>query len=445
MLSLNGTICYISYGARRLYNMEPSRSTVSTTRSRGFFYGWVIVAAAAIKGAFMVGSAQFASSVFLLPMQAELGWSRTLLFGALSIRGIVAGALQPFVGPLGDHPRWPLVLLPVGAVLTGLSFMALRWIHSPVVYYLWYAVAGAVGMTLTSHVVMEAILFKWFIRKRPQVVMWVNQGPGVGPLIFPVTLTALIGLVGWRDAWLWFGLGTMAILLPLALMVRTRPEDMGLQPDGEAARPGPRSADPVARTALNERSYTRAEAIRTRTFWTLSFAMAFGLFGIPGFQAHWIPYFLDLGYSPELAATVVLVFGIFGVTSRFLWAIASARFDIRRVFICQALAAAAAAALALLINNVVGLFVWAAAAGLVLVSYFQLQALMAVSYFGRKHIGAVRGVMWPMSTASSAAAPFVLGAMRDAQGSYTGAFLLVSATWLLCALCLFLSRPLKAK
>ncbi len=421
------------------FTLDPS--SLSSSRY-GFFYGWVIVVAAAVKGAFMVGSAQFASSVFLIPMQAELGWSRTVLFGALSVRGIVTGMLQPFVGPLGDHRWWPHVVLPMGAVFMGLSFMALRWVHSPMVFYLWYGLVGAMGMTLISNVIMDAVIFKWFIRKRPQVVMWVNQGPGVAPLLFPVTLTVLIGAVGWRDAWLWFGLGTIAILLPLALMVRTRPEDMGLRPDGEPAQPTHGSGDPEDRSAIDEHSYTRSEAIRTRAFWTLSLAMAFGIFGIPGFQAHWIPYFLDLGFSAEIAATVVFVFGIFGVTSRFVWAILSARFDVRRVFIGQALAAAAAAALALQINNLASLFVWAAVAGLVLVSFFQLQALIAVNYFGRRHIGAVRGAMWPLSTASSAVAPFVIGVLRDAQGSYNGAFVLITVTWLLCAFFVFLSRPL---
>jgi MFS family permease len=422
--------------------MSQRSPATTTAKSHGFFYGWVIVVAAAIKGAFMVGGAQFASSVFLVPMQGELGWSRTVLFGALSVRGIVAGMLQPFVGPLGDHRWWPRVVLPVGAVLMGLSFMALRWVQSPIVFYLWYGLVGAIGMTFISNAITDAVVFKWFIRKRPQVVMWVNQGPGVAPLLFPVTLTALIGAVGWRDAWLWFGLGTIAILLPLALMVRTRPEDMGLTPDGEPARPAHRPGGAGVRS-VDEHSYTRSEAIRTRSFWTLSLAMAFGIFGIPGFQAHWIPYFLDLGFSAEIGATVVFVFGMFGVTSRFLWAILSARFDVRWVFMGQALAAAAAAALALQINNIVLLFVWAAGAGLVLVGFFQLQALIAVNYFGRGHIGAVRGVMWPLSTASSSAAPFVIGALRDAQGSYNGAFTLVSVTWLLCAFFVFLSRPLK--
>ena len=159
------------------------------------------------------------SALLMTGQPAAMASSKTVGSASMlpSVRGIVAGMLQPFVGPLGDHRWWPQVVLPVGAVLMGLSFMTLRWVHSPIIFYLWYGLVGAIGMTFISNAVMDAIIFKWFIRKRPQVVMWVNQGPGVAPLLFPVTLTALIGAVGWRDAWLWFGLSTIAILLPLGL------------------------------------------------------------------------------------------------------------------------------------------------------------------------------------------------------------------------------------
>ena len=101
-----------------------------------FYYGWIIVFAAAVKGAFNVGSAVFASSVFLVSMQEDLGWSRTLIFGALAVRTLAGGLLSPIVGPWGDHPWAPRVALPIGSVLFGLSFMLVKWADSPLEYYL---------------------------------------------------------------------------------------------------------------------------------------------------------------------------------------------------------------------------------------------------------------------------------------------------------------------
>ncbi|MEE8518083.1 MAG: MFS transporter, partial [Dehalococcoidia bacterium] len=300
-----------------------------------FFYGWVIVAVAAVKGSFMVGSAAFASSVFLIPMQAELGWSRTMLFGALSMRGLVAGMLQPFLGPLGDHPWAPRLVVPIGATLLGLSFMMVKWVEVPWVFYFWYGFVGALGMALISNSIMDAVVLKWFLRRRSQALLWVNQGPGTAPMIFPIVLTGLIAAVGWRDAWFWFGVGTIALLVPLSLLIRTRPEDMGQLADGEAPadNQGPGTQ---RRPAFQERSFTRREALRTPAFWTLSVVLALGVFGTPGFQAHWIPYLRDQGFDAGLAATALTTYGLFGISSRFVWAYLTNRFTIRQVFVAQA-------------------------------------------------------------------------------------------------------------
>ena len=130
-----------------------------------FFYGWVIVFVAAVKGAFNVGSAVFATSVFLVPMQDDLGWSRTLIFGALSVRTLAGGMLSPIVGPWGDHPWAPRVALPIGSVLFGLSFMLVKWADTPLEYYLTYGVLGALGLALTSNPILEGVVLKWFIRR----------------------------------------------------------------------------------------------------------------------------------------------------------------------------------------------------------------------------------------------------------------------------------------
>ena len=209
-----------------------------------FFYGWVIVFVAAVKGAFNVGSAVFATSVFLVPMQEDLGWSRTLIFGALSVRTLAGGMLSPIVGPWGDHPWAPRVALPIGSVLFGLSFMFVKWADTPLEYYLTYGVLGALGLALTSNPILEGVVLKWFIRKRAQAIMWMQVGPPTGPMIFPLILTFLITAVGWRDAWMWLGIAATAVFLPLSLLVRTSPESMGLLPDGDrpGAAPPPSSA-----------------------------------------------------------------------------------------------------------------------------------------------------------------------------------------------------------
>lgn len=408
-----------------------------------FFYGWIIVFAAAVKGAFNVGSAVFASSVFLVPMQDDLGWSRTLIFGALAVRTLCGGLLSPIVGPMGDHPWAPRVALPIGSVLFGLSFMLVKWADTPVEYYLSYGVLGAAGLALTSNPILEGVVLKWFIRRRAQAIMWMQVGPPTGPMVFPLLLTLLIGAVGWRDAWMWMGIASVALFLPLSLLVRTSPESMGLLPDGDRPGQGPPLSAGSGRRGgpANERSFTRGEALRSRAFWLICVALLLSIIGLPGFQAHWVPYLVDIEFSSETAATAVLVFGIFSVTARFVWGYLTARYDIRKLMIVQALLAALGVLFLLSVQNVVMMYAWALYHGLTLAVFFQLQALLVVTYFGRGHIGSIRGVMFPFITLGSSTGPIVLGALRDWQGSYLVPFLAVVVTWTLAALLVVMTRP----
>ena len=420
-------------------------STATTETAPRFFYGWIIVFAAAVKGAFNVGSAVFASSVFLVPMQDDLGWSRTLIFGALAVRTLCGGLLSPIVGPMGDHPWAPRVALPIGSVLFGLSFLLVKWADTPVEYYLSYGVLGAAGLALTSNPILEGVVLKWFIRRRAQAIMWMQVGPPTGPMIFPLLLTLLIGTVGWRDAWLWMGVASIALFLPLSLLVRTSPESMGLLPDGD--RPGqapPPSSGGRRGGPANERSFTRREALRSRAFWLICVALLLSIIGLPGFQAHWVPYLVDIEFSSETAATAVLVFGIFSVTARFVWGFLTARYDIRNLMVIQALLAALGVLFLLNVQNAVMMYAWALYHGLTLAVFFQLQALLTVTYFGRGHIGSIRGVMFPFITLGSSAGPILLGALRDWQGSYLVPFLVVAATWTCAAALVFITRPPQA-
>ena len=408
-----------------------------------FFYGWVIVFVAAVKGAFNVGSAVFATSVFLVPMQEDLGWSRTLIFGALSVRTLAGGMLSPIVGPWGDHPWAPRVALPIGSVLFGLSFMFVKWADTPLEYYLTYGVLGALGLALTSNPILEGVVLKWFIRKRAQAIMWMQVGPPTGPMIFPLILTFLITAVGWRDAWMWLGIAATAVFLPLSLLVRTSPESMGLLPDGDrpGAPPPPSSAGGRRGVPGNERSFTRAEAIRSKSFWMLCLALALSIVGLPGFQAHWVPYLVDIDFSREVAASALVVFGIFSVSARFVWGYLTARHDIRNLMVLQAFLAVLGVFFLLGVQNTVMMYAWAVYHGLTLAVFFQLQALLVVTYFGRGHIGAIRGVMFPFITLGSAMGPILLGALYDWQGSYLVPFSLVIVMWLLAALVVFMTRP----
>ncbi|MEE8518655.1 MAG: MFS transporter, partial [Dehalococcoidia bacterium] len=148
----------------------------------------------------------------------------------------------------------------------------------------------------------------------------------------------------------------------------------------------------------------------------------------------------DQGFDAGLAATALTTYGLFGISSRFVWAYLTNRYTIRQVFVAQAFLSALVPLLLLTVQGNVVMYVWAIFTGLTLVAFWQLQALIAVTYFGREHIGSIRGLMFPLSTVSGASSVLILGALRDWYGSYTVSFVLVAAAWALCSVLIYFTR-----
>lgn len=423
-------------------------STPRLTRKPQLFYGWWIVAMASVLGLINVGGTGFTVSVFLDPMRDDVGWGSGIVFGSLAVRTMVGGLLAAFAGPLAEH-RWaPRLMMPVGAILLGLSFVMVKWADSAFEFFFWYGLVGAAGTAIGSMVIMEALVVKWFVRRRAQAMMWFQVGPPVGPLLFPVMLTGLIAWLGWRDAWLWTGVGILVLLLPLTAFVRSRPEDMGLLPDGDtpydASATSPEMGSSIAPFEIEKPfSFTRSEALQTKVFWMLTLAMFVGMFGFPGYQAHWIPYFREVGFDAKTAAFGVFLFGTFSVTSRFIWGYFSSTIPIKPLFTFQIAISALGVILMLAVQNHATLLVWAVFQGMTMGVFFQLQAILVPAYFGREHIGAIRGIMWMPMTIAAGIAPLTIGWLHDQQDSYTGAFLLVMAFWLLAAALIYASKPPK--
>jgi MFS family permease len=405
-----------------------------------FYYGWFIAIGGAVNASFVLGSAQFALSTFLVPMEDELGWSRNVFFGALSLRFLLSGMLGPVIGPLADGVRVPRYMMPIGVLLLGGSLSAIRWVESPLMFFVLYGFLGAIASAILHLSMWEAISLKWFSKKRTRALVIGGIGEGSGPLIFPLLVTLFIAWFGWRDAWLWYGVVTTVILMPIALALRTRPEHVGQILDGE---PLPATAEqPSARRPVrSDEIFTRQEAMHTQGFWLLLIIFTLSGVIITGFQSHWIPHFRDIGISATLAATAVSIYGLLNITSRVLWGILVPRIPTRRLMIAQAFAAGAGVAfLVFVVDGPTTLLIWAVYQGLVLGVFFSLHTMICADFFGRAHIGSIRGAMLPPTSLARAGGPLLLSALRDARGSYEAAFVLVLAGWGFMAALTFISR-----
>jgi cyanate permease len=242
---------------------------------------------------------------------------------------------------------------------------------------------------------------------------------------------------------MWLGVMTFAVLFPLSLLVRTRPEHMHTYPDGEPLGTPPSARAVRAGRTGYEQSLTVREALRTPTFWFITLALGLGMFGFAGWQAHWVPYFRDNGLTNAQAARVILVYGVFTMTARFVWGFVSERYRIRYVFAANAALIGVGVMGLLVFRSLPWVYLWAVPLGLSMGGFFQLQALIMTDYFGREHIGAVRGMGRPIITPFSTASPLALALLRDWGGSYLWAFTMVALAWFCCSMLVLRAKPVQ--
>ena len=274
---------------------------------RPFFYGWVIVGVAFVASGIGSGSAIWGPSVLLLPMTEELGWSRAEFFSAFLVRELIIGLAAPLVGPLYDTKHGPRVLALAGAVLLGLSMALIRNVTELWQFIALFGVLGGVAELGGGFFISQALVPKWFVRKRGRALGISIMGVGLGALVFPSAISMLIEAGGWRGAWMWFGVGVGSIAFVLALLLRTRPEDAGLLPDGRTIR---EAGQPSATLVAEERSLTRREAVRTPAFWLLLAAFSLVGLGITGFQTNWHPFLVETGFGPAEASFGIAIYGL---------------------------------------------------------------------------------------------------------------------------------------
>src|SRR5262249_3939836 len=236
-----------------------------------FFYGWLIVAVVFISMAVGV-NARTAFSLLFPPILDEFGWPRGVTAGAFSFGFLVSAALSPALGRLMDRrgPRFTLEI--------GIALMACGFSLAPMVPRAWplYATLGVMvggGSVCLGYTGQGLFLPYWFVRRRGLAMSLAFSGVGVGSIILLPWLQSLIGRAGWRAACLAMGALVLVLLAPLNLLLRRRPEDMGLLPDGESASPtatGLRPPSNVVDPAWAAVDWTLGRAVRTSRFWWLA-------------------------------------------------------------------------------------------------------------------------------------------------------------------------------
>jgi len=291
----------------------------------------------------------------------------------------------------------------------------------------------------------------WFVRRRGLAMSLAFSGVGVGSIIILPWVQALIAGAGWRAACLALAILMIVLLTPLNLLLRRRPEDLGLEPDGESPARGPaadRGAANVVDAAWAAVDWTLRRAVGTRRFWWIAAGYFCGLFAWYAVQVHQTKYLVDVGFSASQAAWALGLVSLAGIPGQIALGHVSDRVGREWVWSVGSLGFALCYASLLLLRHaptpalLYAMVVSQGALGYGLTSV--IGAIPAEIFQGR-HYGSILGTLMLAAIGGGAMGPWVTGALYDASGSYALAFSIAIGCCALSALAIWFAAPRKVR
>ena len=440
-----------------------------------FYYGWVIFSIGALASYSSRPLMAVATlSVFAVPMTREFGWSYGLFSGVVSLGGLCAIGVSPFIGRLVDRYGSGVILAItaaiVGSCAFGLSLVGQAW-----AFYALY-VPGRMAFASPLELGTTTAINNWFIRRRAFALFLLTVSQSTGLAAMPLIANFLIGGWGWRFAWASLGIYTIVVgVLPALLLVARRPEDMGLAADprrgesrvqqrepevparnesggqteaagdDEEGGKGDRAASPAAEP-LQENNYTVSRALRTRAFYVMAIFSGAGFMVQAGVSLHQVSHFINQGMDASLAALTAGAFAFCQMIGGLVWSsLASRRVPIRFLLATSAFCVSGGAlgvqasstlAWGLSATSILG----AGVGGLHL-----LLRLAWAEYYGREHLGSITGITLPVQVGGQALGPIIAGFLYDFTGSYFWPFRIFSTAVFIAGLLVLTATPPKSR
>ncbi len=394
-----------------------------------FFYSWVVVGITAL---ILIGASgvRSAPGVMILPMQGETGWSLSLISLAVSSGLLLFGLTAPFSGALMDR-FGPRKMVIIGLVLLIGSLIASARISTQWQLFLFWGVLSGIGTGLIGTVLGATVASRWFVSHRGIVLGVFGAAGSAGQLLFLPLLMQLVLTLGWRTTILILAGVMVALLVPVFLLLRDDPMDVGLRPYGAP----PETTVPQTKTAPLGMLVTMQNAIRRQEFWLLA-----GTFFVCGFTStgligtHLVPYAVDCGITEITAAGMLALMGAMNFVGTISSGWLTDRYDPRKLLAIYYSFRGLSLLLLPFISTSVGLAFFAILFGLDYIATVPPTISLVADTFGRRQVGIIYGWVFCAHHVGAALAAWLGGVTREMVGSYGIAFIAAGALAVLAAL-----------
>jgi MFS family permease len=398
---------------------------MQTLKSGKFFYGWIVVAVTAVT-LFVSAGLRSAPGVFILPLEQDMGWSRSAISFAVSIGLITLGIAGPLSGWLMDR------FGPKRVALVGLMLVVAAMVASYGITELWqlnllWGMISGLGTGMVGGVLGPAVANRWFVARRGLVIGIFGASLSAGQLVFVPALMAVVLTVGWRWSSVALGLMALVAIIPVLIFLRDDPADMGLAPYG--ATTGQGATRPTVDPNVMQR------AIKAPEFWLLAAtffvcgATSNGLIG-----THLIPHAADHGIPQATAAGMLALMGAMNFVGTIASGWLTDKYDPRKLLCIYYGFRGLSLFLLPYVSGVFGLSVFAIMFGLDYIATVPPTTALVADTFGRRNVGTVYGWVFCSHQVGAALAAWLGGVTRDMFGDYLLAFLVAGAIAMIAAL-----------
>jgi MFS family permease len=389
-----------------------------TSVHQPMFYGWLVLAAASLI-MFMGTGTMFSFGVFLKPIQQEFGWPRAAVSATFAINWLVLGLSSFIFGALSDRSTRLVVL--IGSLAFGLGlFLAAR------VTALWqlYLTFGALPGVATGafYVPLVSLATRWFTKQRGLAVGIVSGGAGFGMVVVPRLARFFMEAYGLRPTLTILSLVGMGVMIPVALLIRTSPADMGLRPYG--AKSGPVKTDQhIADRVLTGKWHY----LITFPFPLIALTHLLCCVAHSGPQYHMIAFITDSGFARMTAAAIFSTWALAGVGGRLVTGLIADRLGVRRTLMLMLTGQGLTILLYVLASQLWTFYTFGVLFGFIYGAVMPLYALVMREYYPEQIVGKVYGSVFCIAAIGMGSGSFLGGLVYDTLGSYTPLFVISAA------------------
>ncbi len=373
------------------------------------FHGWWMVAGCMAVAIVAWSFALYGPSVYLHTISQTHQWSIGLVSSALTLSFLVNASVLSFVGgAISKHG--PRIVMALGAAVMAAGFVAMSQISKIWHVYASFALMG-LGWSCLSTTAITSSLAPWFERHQGRAVSTAMLGASIGGMVGVPTLLALIAWLGFNTAILVVALIVLTTVWSVSFFIlRHRPQDLGLYPDGET--PAVQAGQATVRT------WSRAEALRTLALRSVALTFGLALMVQIGFLTHQVSLLLPV-LGQAATAVCVTAAAMLAFAGRILLAKFSDRLDVRQIAFAVLLTAGASLGLGFLFTDQVwALVLCVLGYGFTAGNITTLPPVIVRREFGAASFGAIFGIAATLMQVMSAMGPAFFGMLYDLSGGY---------------------------